>query len=152
MRDQGEPLYAPDAEADPDVALRLRAVNLVELSEERDRLMLPESGDVIWSMSPDGRITHVSREVQAMRGLSPADALSQTLDQILTPASQQVSLVYFQTLIGDLASGRRPAAFRGELEYLHEDGSIVRTDVQAIPHVNAAGELVELLGISRAIV
>jgi PAS domain S-box-containing protein len=147
----GEPLYTSAGEVDPDVALRLHAEHLLELSEERGRLMQLAPGDVIWSMSPDGRITHVSREVEAMRGLTPEEALRQSLDEILTPASQQISLAYFQALMGTLAAGGKPAAFRGELEYTCKDGTTVLADVQTVPHINAAGELVELLGISRAI-
>ena len=86
-----------------------------------------------------------------MRGLTPEEALRQSLDEILTPASQQISMAYFQALMGTLAAGGKPAAFRGELEYTHKDGTAVLTDVQVVPNVNAAGELVELLGISRAI-
>lgn len=149
--DSGEPLYTSAEQVDPDVALRLHAEHLLELSEHHGRLMQLAPGDVIWSMSPDGRITHVSREVEAMRGLTPEEALRQSLDEILTPASQQISLAYVQALRGTLAAGGRPAAFRGELEYTHKDGTTVLTDVQVVPHLNAAGELVELLGISRAI-
>ena len=149
--DSGEPLYTSAGEVGPDVALRLHAEHLLELSEERGRLMQLAPGDVIWSMSPDGHITHVSREVEAMRGLTPEEALRQSLDEILTPASQQISMAYFQALMGTLAAGGKPAAFRGELEYTHKDGTAVLTDVQVVPNVNAAGELVELLGISRAI-
>lgn len=142
-------LYPERGEVDPDAAARLRAANLLEISSDADRMMRLEPGDVIWSMSADGRITHVSREVEAMRGLTPAEAMSQSLDQIHTPASQLISLTYFQTLMAALVAGERPSAFRGNLEYLCKDGSIALADVQVLPHVAADGSLIELLGISR---
>lgn len=147
----GRPLYEGSEPLDADVLARLQASNLVNASEQRDALMQLRDDDVIWSMSPDGRITHVSREVESVRGFTPEEAMAQGLDEIMAPGSQAVSLAYFQSLIETLQRGEKPQAFRGELEYTHKDGSTVWFDVQTIPHLSADGELIELYGVSRRI-
>jgi len=113
--------------------------------------MQPQDGDVIWAMSADGRITHVSREVERWRGFSPAEAAAQPLDEILAPASQATSSAYFQLLLESLQRGEKPSAFRGALEYSCKDGSTAWFDVQVLPQLGAAGELLALYGVSRPI-
>jgi diguanylate cyclase (GGDEF)-like protein len=74
----------------------------------------------------------------------------QTTEEILTPASQAVSLGYFAQLHADLVAGRPPQSFREELEYRCKDGSTVWTEVLAIPLLSNGG-LVEVLGVTRDI-
>jgi len=44
-----------------------------------------------------------------------------------------------------------PPVFHGELDFYRKDGSIMSSDVQVIPHVDADGRVVEMLGVSRDI-
>ncbi len=127
----------------------LDAVEALRISEERHRVIAENALDVIWTMAPDGSITHVSPSVEQLRGFTVAEAMAQPLDEILTPASAAVSYGYFVAMLGEIAAGRRPDNFRGEFEYRCKDGSTVWTDVLAYPILNADGALVELLGVSR---
>lgn len=136
---------APDAGASDQFEDQLR------ISEERHRLLADNANDVIWTMSLDGQITYVSPAVERMRGFTQAEAMSQPIEEIHPPASQAVSLAYFQRLFAALAEGRPAEEFRGELEYFCKDGSTVWTDVQVIPHLSETGELVEILGVTRDI-
>ena len=147
--EQGKPLYEGAAPSEADVLARMQATNLVQSSDQRDTLMELRDDDVVWSMSPDGRITHVSREVESVRGFTPEEATTQGLDEILTPASHAVSIAYFMSLMETLQRGDKPQAFLGELEYLCKDGSPVLCDVQTLPHLSADGELIALYGVSR---
>jgi diguanylate cyclase (GGDEF)-like protein len=76
--------------------------------------------------------------------------MQQTLEEIHPPSSQAVSLGYFTRLFADLAAGRPPSSFRGELEYLCKDGSTIWTEVMAHP-ILSRGQLVEILGVTRDI-
>ena len=147
--EQGKPLYEGAAPSEADVLTRMQATNLVQSSDQRDTLMELRDDDVVWAMSPDGRNTHVSREVESVRGFTPEEATTQGLDEILTPASQAVSIAYFMSLMETLQRGDKPQAFLGELEYLCKDGSTVLCDVQTLPHLSADGELIALYGVSR---
>lgn len=123
----------------------------LRVSEERHRLLADNANDVIWTMSLDGQITYVSPAVEKMRGFTQEEALSQSIEEIHPPESQVVSLAYFQRLFAGLAEGLPAEEFRGELEYYCKDGSTVWTEVQVIPHMSPAGELVEILGVTRDI-
>jgi diguanylate cyclase (GGDEF)-like protein/PAS domain S-box-containing protein len=123
----------------------------IEISEERHRLLAEHANDVIWTMALDGTLTYVSPSVERMRGLTPEEAMAQSRDEIHPPQSRAVSLRYFDSLLAALESGAPPESFRGELEYYCKDGSTIWTDVQVIPHVGPAGEVVEILGVTRDI-
>lgn len=133
------------------ITKRREAEEKLRLSEERHRLLAENARDVIWTMAPDGRITYVSPAVQAVRGYTPEEAMRQGIEEIHTPASQVVSQSYFRQLLEDVAAGRRPENFRGELEYRCRDGSTYWTEVFVYPVLDAAGRLQEIVGVSRDI-
>ena len=132
-----------------DVSESKRLDERLRLSEERHRLLAENAKDVVWTMALDGSITYVSPSVETVRGFTPEEAMRQTLDQILTPASQAVCLAYFAKLYADVQAGRTPETFRGEYEYLCKDGSTFWTDVMALPVMAADGTFAELLGVTR---
>lgn len=133
------------------ITRRREAEDKLRLSEQRHRLLAENARDVIWTMAPDKRLTYVSPAVEAVRGYTPEEAMRQSIDQILTPASQAVSRAYFSQLFEAMQAGRPPQNFRGELEYRCKDGSTYWTEVFVYPVLNAAGELEEIVGVSRNI-
>lgn len=130
---------------------RKRYEEALSLSEKRHRLVADNAKDVIWTMAPDGTITYVSPSVETVRGFTPAEAMQQTIERTLMPASQAVSLGYFTQLHTNLQSGQPPQGFRGELEYRCKDGSTVWTEVMAQPILGDDGSVVEILGVTRDI-
>ena len=123
----------------------------LKISEQRYRLLAENARDVIWTMEPDGRISYVSPSIQLLRGVTPEEAMTQPPDQIHPPESRQRSTAYFQRLHEDIAAGRRPESFRGELEYYCRDGSTIWAEVIALPIFDAQGKFEKLLGVSRDI-
>jgi PAS domain S-box-containing protein len=121
----------------------------LRLSEERLRLLSETARDVVWTMSVDGRITYVSPVVEQVRGYTAEEAMQQGIEDIHTPASQEVSLRYFTQLYADLQAGRPPQTFRGELEYRCKDGSTYWAEVIVRPILAADGSVLEILGVSR---
>ena len=120
-------------------------------SEERHRLLAENAYDVIWTMAMDGTITYVSPAIQRMRGLTPVEARSQTLEEIHPPESALKVGAYYQEVFEAIRAGGRPPIFRGEQEYYRKDGSIMTGELQVIPHVDADDQVVELLGVTRDI-
>ena len=134
-----------------EVEQRKLSAQTLRISEERHRLIAENARDVIWTMSLDGKYTYVSPSVETVRGFSPAEALQQTMEETLTPASQAVALAYFTQLQADLRAGRAPQGFRGELEYRCKDGSTLWAEVMTYPVRDEKGLLIEILGVTRDI-
>ena len=120
-------------------------------SEERHRLLAENAWEVIWTMGLDGSITYISLAVEQMRGFTPEQARRQTLEEINTPESAARVADYFQQVFAAIEAGTEPPTFRGELEYYRNDGSIMAGELQVIPHVDTAGRVVELIGVTRDI-
>lgn len=123
----------------------------LHLIEQRHRLLADYANDVIWTMGLDGAITYVSPAVFKLRGLTPEEAMQQTIDQILTPDSQAVSTQYVIDVLQAAQRGETPQNFHGELEYYRKDGSTFWTEVLAFPLADAQGALIEILGVTRDI-
>lgn len=109
---------------------RVAAEDALRLSEQRHRLLAEHAKDVIWTMELDGRISFISPAIMQLRGFTPDEAMAQRIEQFHPPVSLAISLTYFQRLHADIAAGRSPTAFKGELEYYCKDGSTCWTEVQ----------------------
>ena len=120
-------------------------------SEERHRLLAQNAWDVIWTMALDTTITYVSPAVERVRGLTPEEAMSQPLEEIHPPESAASVRAYYERLFAAIAAGTDPPVFHGELEYYRKDGSIMTGELQVIPHVDAGGQVLQILGVTRDI-
>ncbi|PUE09275.1 hypothetical protein B9Z51_10280 [Limnohabitans sp. T6-5] len=134
-----------------DMAESFQAQDQLRVSEQRHRLLADSARDVVWTMSPLGQITYVSPAVEQLRGITPEEAMQQSIDETLTPESRDVSLRYFQEVALAIQEGHVPQSFRGELEYWRKDGSRFWTEVLSFPLMGAQGELVEIVGVTRDI-
>ena len=120
-------------------------------SEERSRLLTENAWEVIWTMDLDGKITYVSPAVERMRGITPEEAMRQSLDEIHPPESAANIADYYRQVFAAIEAGTEPPMFRGENEYYRTDGSIMIGELQVIPHLDGSGQVVELIGVTRDI-
>lgn len=120
-------------------------------SAERFRLLAENAYDVIWTMGVDGSITYVSPSVERVRGITPDEAMAQSIDQIHPPESAALVAHYFGELYAAMAAGLVPPRYHGEREYFRKDGSIMLGELDVIPQVNANGQVVQILGVTRDI-
>lgn len=109
------------------------------------------SRDVLWLMTQDGAVSYVSPAIYLLRGITPEEAKHQKLEETLVPESAHRSVSYFVYMLGEIAAGRKPEPFQGPMDYFHADGSIVKTDVYAVPAFDAGGNFSFLAGVSRDI-
>ena len=120
-------------------------------SEKRSRLLAENAWEVIWTMDLDGKITYVSPAVERMRGITPEEAMRQSLDEIHPPESAASVADYYRQVFAAIEAGAEPPNFRGEQEYYRKDGSIMIGELQVIPHVDTDGHVIELIGVTRDI-
>ncbi len=134
-----------------DISEQILAQEQLRVSEQRLRLLADNARDVVWTMSPLGAVTYVSPAVEPLRGITPEQAMAQTIDETLTPDSRDRVLQYFHEVVTAVQQGQLPPQFRGELEYWRQDGSRFWTEVLAFPLMGDHGSLVEILGVTRDI-
>jgi len=120
-------------------------------SEKRNRLLAENAWEVIWTMAMDGSITYINPAVERMRGFTPQEAMRQSPEEIQPPESAAIGADYYQRLFAAIEAGTEPPTFRGEQEYYRKDGSIMTGELQVIPHRDATGQVIELIGVTRDI-
>ena len=120
-------------------------------SEKRSRLLAENAWEVIWTMDLDGKVTYINPAVERMRGISPEEAMRQTIEEINPPESAARVGEYFQQVFTAIQAGTEPPTFRGEMEYYRKDGSIMTGELNVLPHRDATGQVVELIGVTRDI-
>ena len=127
------------------------ARNALRVSEARHRLLADNASDVIWTMDLNGHFTYVSPSVERLRGYSVAEAMQQTMDQALTPASAQIAKDGLGRALAAIQSKQPVPDFRAELEQPCKQGGTVWTEVSVSGIQNDTGEFVNLLGVTRDI-
>jgi diguanylate cyclase (GGDEF)-like protein/PAS domain S-box-containing protein len=122
-------------------------------SERRYRLLADNATDIIWTMDMNLRLTYESPSVTRIRGYSPEEAMAQTIEETLTPASLEEAR---KALAEELAleQGKEKDLSRSrtlELEHTCKDGSTVWLEVTTTFLRDEDGRAVGLLGASRDI-
>jgi PAS domain S-box-containing protein len=100
-------------------------------SQERYRLIAENTADTITVLNLDLNLTYVSPSVQKLRGYSAEETISQSLEQIFTPASVQKINKIFADQMSLEASGKADL-FRTEsleLEEYCKDGSTIWVEI-----------------------
>jgi PAS domain S-box-containing protein len=132
----------------------LRSVQASEAlarSEERYRLLADNIADIIWTLDTGEQLTYVSPSVEALRGYTVHEAMSQRLDEQMS--SESVRAV--RALLSEAVAF--PGRFSGEhtrnleLDFLHRNGSLMVTETGFIVLRDDSGVTSGLLAVSRDI-
>jgi len=130
-----------------------QAEEALRQSEAQYRLLADNMADCIWLSDLDLRYTYQSPSVTRLRGYTAEEALAQTVEETLTPASFELAMKALEE--EDLAerSGHRdPGRSRTlELEVRCKDGSTLWTEHTISAVRDQSGRPVALLGVARDI-
>jgi PAS domain S-box-containing protein len=120
-------------------------------SESRYRLLAENVKDVIWTADLNLRLTYVSPAHTHLTGYSVEEALAQTLDNLMTPASGEVFTKAFAEEL-DLEANGPGDLFRSrtlEVALNCRDGSTVPVEMKAAFLRGLVGQPIGILGITR---
>jgi len=121
-------------------------------TEEKYRFLAENVNDMLWMLDlSDQQMIYVSPSVKKIRGVSPEEALKQSLDEILTPESYQNAMaVLAHELEND--KDRDPDRYIIlELEQIRKDGNTVWTELTTSFVRNSDNEPTAILGVTRDI-
>jgi PAS domain S-box-containing protein len=117
------------------------------------KLITENAADVIWTLSMNtGKFTYVSDSVYRLRGYTPAEVMTQTMEQAITPESFAKITEQLKTGITAAKPGDSNLIITTtEIDQPCKNGSIVATEAQTTAVINEATGEIEIIGVSRDI-
>lgn len=124
----------------------------LRLSEKKYRLITENTSDVIWVLNlAQKRFTYISPSIVALRGLSPEEAMAESMEQSMTPDSlKMVEAMIKHGYPLFLQDPSQQTAHTAEIQQPHKDGRLLWVEVNTKYHLNSKNE-VEVIGVSRNI-
>lgn len=133
-----------------DISQRKGVERNLRESEAKYRLLADNAHDVIFIFDPQLQLTYISPSVRRLRGVSVDEAMRETLEQMMTPASA-AKMAEAAKRLTDGQGVDRNYVDRMELEMRRKDGSTVWVESVVRPLYDAAGQVTGAVGVSRDI-
>ncbi len=118
-------------------------------SEAKYRLLAENAEDVIWTLDNELRFTYISPSVKSLRGLTPEEAMAQSVEESMPAESFAVVRQAILTWMEQRRLGNLSHVARFEIEQYRKDGSTVWLECTVRPAFDASGEQAGFVGVSR---
>jgi len=147
-----EELRAEQGKLTREIEERIRAEKALRESEQAHRLLAENVNDIIWTVDPATmRFTYVSPSVYRMRGFTPEEAMTQSVEETLSPESfERVIKALAEELARDGGDGVDPKRSKTfEIQQKNKDGSSSWVEATMTFIRDDVGRPVGILGVSR---
>ncbi|MCX8119173.1 MAG: PAS domain S-box protein, partial [Desulfobacterota bacterium] len=124
------------------ITRRKRAEMILKESEERYRTLVESARDVIFTISPDGRILSLNAAFDSITGWKREDWIGKPFRFLLHPEDEKWIMNFYEKAL----QGERFPSF--ELRFLHANGEYRYGEFTVSPLLKG-GEVISLLGIAR---
>ncbi len=158
LRTSGTPLCDKDGRmtgycgVDEDITTQKEAEDRIRESEARYRLLADNVHDLIWTVDTDLRFTYLSPSVFQLTGYHPESLLNRPFPSTLTPDSERSVLIFFNRWRRAIQEdGLFPRMEPMILEYMHQDGSTIWTEIMMTPVCDEDHHLSGFVGVTRDI-
>ncbi len=132
---------------EPAIVILARDVTEVNRNARRYRLLADHARDVIWTLDlAKQRFTYVSPAIQQLRGITPEQAMAESIEESLTPESLARATANMSRRAGSNDEG---ISHTGVFDQPCADGSIKHVEITTSYVRDEEGRAVEVLGVSR---
>ena len=128
-----------------DVTDSHRATERLARSEQRYRMLVETTQDLIWTVGADGCFDFVSGAAERVYGYNASELIGKPFMEFVAPARRQEAMDLFAHVME--ADGGREL-IEGEIDLLRKDGTERVVEYRAIPLLNGHGQVVAITGAS----
>jgi PAS domain S-box-containing protein len=116
--------------------------------DERERLMaaIEQAGEVVFITDPDGIIQYVNPVFETVTGYTYEEAVGENPSTLLKSGKQDQA--FYQDLWGTITAGK---TWKGRIINKRKDGKLFTEDATISPVCDAAGRVVNYVGVKRDI-